>query len=223
MKFIRSLLNQKDWSGLPAQQVDFLKVVDEEQPDDPDKPSILDSMSTKQASNCIQALLACPAKPKPQPTVPQSLPQGATQTSELPTQPTPTTPNVPPCREGYFYIEDPTEPDPLKRGKFFNVSHGKEGTRWEGYAFLKVQASDYFYPIKDANRREKIFAKIMEDPIQAMNNYGLKLGRCGVCNRTLTDRHSILRGIGPICAARLGPTPDQESLLRRLGFVKEDN
>jgi hypothetical protein len=121
--------------------------------------------------------------------------------------------------QGYFFIVDPTESDPDKVEKFFRVRHGREDTRWEGYAFLDVQASDFFYPVRDPRRRSLIFAEILKDPVSAMNEYGMRLGRCGVCNRTLTDRHSILRGIGPICAERLGPTQEQSDLLKRLGLI----
>jgi hypothetical protein len=34
--------------------------------------------------------------------------------------------------------------------------------------------------------------------------YGQQIGRCGVCNRTLTDQVSRDRGIGPHCAKGLG-------------------
>jgi len=149
----------------------------------------LDRLNGHQASNAIGALLALPKKP-------------LDQTGEA------TKPESKP-REGYFFIVDPTNGEE----RFFRVNYGKEGTRWEGYTFLDVQASDYFYPIKDAKHREAVFAEIMKDQVKAMNEYGLRLGRCGVCNRTLTDRHSILRGIGPICASRLEATPTQLAMI----------
>lgn len=126
---------------------------------------------------------------------------------------------------GYYFINDPTRTDPVTGDSpvpsFFRVQKGKPDTKWEGYTFLAIQASDYFHSIRDAKRRETIFAEILKDPIQSMNEYGLRLGRCGVCNRTLTDRHSILRGIGPICAARLESTPSDEDIdtLKQLGLI----
>src|SRR5215469_5913189 len=85
------------------------------------------------------------------------------------------------------------------------------------------QAGYYFVidPFKDKEKREAIFKEIAKDPIKSMNEYGMRIGRCGVCGRTLTDRHSILRGIGPICAERLGPTTEQTETLRRLGLIKD--
>ena len=40
---------------------------------------------------------------------------------------------------------------------------------------------------------------IAKDPLAEVLAYGKKSGRCGCCNRTLTNPQSIERGIGPIC------------------------
>jgi len=147
---------------------------------------VLDTFTSVQASNAIKALLACDKKPVEQ-----------LQADE------------PQLRDGYFFIVDPTN----NEERFFRVQHGKPGGRWEGYQFLQVQASDYFYPIKDKAHRKAVLDEIAKDPVKAMNEYGLRIGRCGVCNRTLTDRHSILRGIGPICAGKLEPTGEQLAMI----------
>jgi hypothetical protein len=42
------------------------------------------------------------------------------------------------------------------------------------------------------------------DPLAAIKAHGLATGTCGCCGRELTDPVSIERGIGPICADRLG-------------------
>jgi hypothetical protein len=119
--------------------------------------------------------------------------------------------------EGYFYIVDPKD----NTEKFYRVTKGRPDTRWAGFTFLSVQASDYFYAIKEKPYRDRIFAEILKDPVTAMNEYGMRLGRCGVCNRTLTDRDSRLRGIGPICAERLyGQANDEEvDILSQLGLL----
>lgn len=138
------------------------------------------------------------------------------KTADLPTE------NVPDA--GYYFVVDPTSNPPGKES-FFRVSKPDENSRWHGYTFLAIQASDDFYPIKDKARRDAIYAAILVDPINAMNEYGIRLGRCGVCNRTLTDRDSRLRGIGPICAARLDSTPSQEDLdlLTQLGMIDPES
>jgi hypothetical protein len=90
--------------------------------------------------------------------------------------------------------------------KFYKVDHGKEGTRWAGYVFLSVQASDDFHPIKNQGAKREILHAIAADPQEAMTRYGREIGKCGAagCGRTLTDPESRARGIGPICAGKLG-------------------
>lgn len=46
--------------------------------------------------------------------------------------------------------------------------------------------------------------EILADPRAAMAAYGHLVGRCGMCNRPLEDEESLARGIGPICAKKLG-------------------
>ena len=121
---------------------------------------------------------------------------------------------------GYYFVIDPTSNPPGKES-FFRVSKPDENSRWHGYTFLAIQASDDFYPIKDKTRRDRIYAEILKDPINAMNEYGIRLGRCGVCNRTLTDTDSRLRGIGPICAGKFTPQEDID-LLKEFGFLQDN-
>jgi Family of unknown function (DUF6011) len=140
-------------------------------------PDNLPNLTKDQASRVIGALKDLPWKPKQ-----QSLTE-----SEFGSIPA-----------GYFFIVDPTDGEE----KFFKVDKPTEG-RWAGYTFLKVQAGSEFWPIKNKQHRDQVFAEIAKNPTEAMNEYGLRLGRCGVCNRVLTARDSRLRGIGPICASRL--------------------
>lgn len=44
-----------------------------------------------------------------------------------------------------------------------------------------------------------VLAKIAEDPAEAMAEFGRNVGRCGRCNRGLTDETSRALGIGPEC------------------------
>ena len=48
------------------------------------------------------------------------------------------------------------------------------------------------------------FEKAMANPEAAMIRYGLEIGRCGHCNRTLTDASSRAAGIGPVCISKAG-------------------
>lgn len=85
--------------------------------------------------------------------------------------------------------------------KFYRVDVPTEG-KWKGYVFVKVQAGDDEWPVRDYGKRSAILTTIAVDPAAASKLYGTELGRCGVCNRTLTDPESRAAGIGPICAAK---------------------
>ena len=229
-KFLCDLVSSKELSSLSEREIAFLTG---------DKERFL-RMSKQQAHNAIQKLVELGKKAQvatpPQPSQIEVTPD-LTEADILPNpapQPLKTTlvskgepsqvkndPNVPDA--GYYFIVDPTS-EPAGKESFFRVSKPDENSRWHGYTFLAIQASDDFYSIKDKQRRDAIYAEILKDPINAMNEYGIRLGRCGVCNRTLTDRDSRLRGIGPICAARLDSTPTQEDidLLTMLGMIDPD-
>src|SRR5215472_204999 len=209
---IKGLCGSKDLSSLPQAQREFLVPV----PFSIDKQEYnLRRMNRAQAHEAINLILQLPklqAPPRvtdPLPPVPVFGDSAAVDKSQQEIKHL--------AREGYFFIVDPTD----GKEKFFHVKHGREDTKWKGYTFLEVQASDFLYPVKDKDHREAVFAEINKDPIKAMNEYGIRIGRCGVCGRTLTDRDSRLRGIGPICAAKLGPTQEQMDILNRLGLIKQ--
>lgn len=84
--------------------------------------------------------------------------------------------------------------------KFFRVDKPDKG-KWAGYTFVKEQASDEYYPVR-GQRQRNVLAEIEKDPRAAAIAYGRELGRCSICNRTLTDPDSIANGIGPVCATR---------------------
>jgi hypothetical protein len=83
--------------------------------------------------------------------------------------------------------------------KFFHVRNGKANTRWAGFVFVDIQASDDTYPLKDRARKTRVLASIAADLEAASRRYGQELGVCGRCGRTLTDEESRAYGIGPIC------------------------
>lgn len=49
-----------------------------------------------------------------------------------------------------------------------------------------------------------LLTKYHEDPSKMIVYYGLATSYCSVCNRPLSDPISIERGIGPVCAGRVG-------------------
>ena len=85
---------------------------------------------------------------------------------------------------------------------FFKVD--RPTGRWAGYyVFVKQMASDTEYPVRGP-RRGVVLDAIAADPQAASVRYGREIGACGVCGRTLTDEDSRARGIGPICADKMG-------------------
>lgn len=66
---------------------------------------------------------------------------------------------------------------------------------------LYVQASDELHPVAHY-ARQRIIDKIATDPEAASIRYGLEIGACGRCGRTLTNDESRERGIGPECAKK---------------------
>jgi hypothetical protein len=105
-------------------------------------------------------------------------------------------PDVP---AGRYAVVDPMD-DVLK---FYRVDKPTEG-KWTGYTFLNVYASDEQHPIKNTEHKKSIMSEIAKGPEAAMIRYGMEIGRCGICGRTLTREESRERGIGPICAAKQG-------------------
>lgn len=104
------------------------------------------------------------------------------------------TPDVP---AGHYAVE--TEEGHLA---FYRVDRPAEG-RWAGRTFIAVQASDDYHPVR-GEAGKSVLAKIAADPQEAMLRYGREIGRCGHCNRTLTDETSRALGIGPICRGKVG-------------------
>lgn len=70
--------------------------------------------------------------------------------------------------------------------------------------FVDVQASDMWHGLRVYATRFKVLTAIARDPKAASVRYGKLLGSCGICGRTLTDADSRARGIGPICADKIG-------------------
>lgn len=87
----------------------------------------------------------------------------------------------------------------IKEGvaKFYRITKGKG--RWEGRTFVEAQASDDHWPIRNPTERSRILAEIAVNPLEAERRYGMELGKCSRCGRTLTDETSRSYGIGPEC------------------------
>lgn len=85
--------------------------------------------------------------------------------------------------------------------KFYSVNNVTEG-KWAGYTFVNAQASDDYHKVgREASAR--ILAEIAQNPEAAMKLYGVELGVCGHCHRTLTSDWRKV-GIGPVCNKKMG-------------------
>lgn len=93
------------------------------------------------------------------------------------------------------------EKSPQPFYEFYQIDKPQEGN-WKGYTFLRRQAGDEFFKVS-LPKTISVYEAILTDPEKAIAAYGHEIGRCGICNRTLTDPQSIALGIGPICAERL--------------------
>lgn len=122
----------------------------------------------------------------------------APTTTDVPAPTTVTAPATQDVAAGRYAIERDGEL------RFYVVDHGKPGTRWEGYTFVKVQASDDTWPVRNHAERKAVLALIAEDPKAAMIRYGREIGQCGVCSRVLTDVVSREFGLGPVCREKMG-------------------
>lgn len=87
--------------------------------------------------------------------------------------------------------------------KFYVVDRPEDG-RWAGYTFLNALGSDERYPIRDRSTKARILGEIAADLDGARVRYGMEIGRCACCGRTLTDETSRAAGIGPDCARIYG-------------------
>jgi hypothetical protein len=92
------------------------------------------------------------------------------------------------------------------------ISPAKATSANPGALYVK-NGTDYLGKIKDgrfmaipactSEQQAKILA-FVADPLAAAEAYGQETGTCCLCNATLTNKVSIERGVGPICAERYG-------------------
>lgn len=84
---------------------------------------------------------------------------------------------------------------------YVKAGRGPDGT------YLGKVLGGAFLPARGCSDDTKVkVLAAMADPLASAVAYGKKFGKCAVCNRDLTDQESIDRGIGPICASRMGWT-----------------
>jgi Family of unknown function (DUF6011) len=100
--------------------------------------------------------------------------------------------------------------------RFVHVDRPDEG-KWENYIFVAVRASDDMHKLGSVNPRYGTYygkahdlvaalaaLRTKEEQDQARIRYGLEIGVCGFCGRTLTKGRSREVGYGKICAGHHG-------------------
>ena len=172
-KFLKDLLNQKDLTGVDPIKLESLwkSIRISEDPEEY-------GLSKAKASELITWLLRRDDKPREQV---QREPEVA---SDIP--------------DGYYALRD--MPGHKNEITFYRLNTGKHG-RWKGFQFIDmVVGGGSRYPQRGADVRKQIYNSINEQGVnEARQLYGQEIGRCGVCNRELTDDTSRALGIGPVC------------------------
>ena len=107
---------------------------------------------------------------------------------------------------------DPAMKTPMIRVGDFVFSKPAPHSKNAGSVYIK-QLGEYIgkvtggYYLPVGNVSKDTIAEIQEickDPMESAVAYGRRTGNCAVCARELTVKESIDRGIGPVCADRLG-------------------
>lgn len=75
----------------------------------------------------------------------------------------------------------------------------------EDGTYLGKIANGRFHKVRECSEDQaRRIAEVARDPSEAARAYGLRTGSCSICGRELTNAESRARGIGPICAGRMG-------------------
>lgn len=100
---------------------------------------------------------------------------------------------------GHYATESRTGNNDLD---FWVVDRPTEG-RWAGYTFVsRVIGGHEDQRVRGSEARQALEAIIAAGPEQAARRYGQEIGRCGRCNRHLTDETSRTFGLGPECRTK---------------------
>lgn len=112
----------------------------------------------------------------------------------------PAAPAVDDVPAGYYALDTVSDGD--NDIAFYCVTKGTG--RWAGHTFVEtVIGGDRGGPVRGAAGRS-VLDRIRKAGVQeATERYGREIGRCGRCHRTLTNKESRDRGIGPECATKL--------------------
>jgi hypothetical protein len=93
-------------------------------------------------------------------------------------------------------VISPAKPNSKNPGALYVKSAGSYLGKVTGGKFVRS------FDCSDA-QETKVLA-FVADPKKAAEAYGIETGVCCICNAELTNKVSVARGIGPICAERFG-------------------
>jgi hypothetical protein len=229
-KFIEGLMDKKEWESIGAVSIIEPKSGKREAIEfDELKKAFLRTgrsawvkMTRLQASTVIEILKSCPDKQAAptrnlHPGLLETVPfdQGSGQQKYEP-QSSSYTDQGPKPERGRYFIVDPF----TKKEAFFKVSKNEDFD--PPWIRLWAQASGLYHEITNPDHRRMVYDEILKDPINAMNEYGKRLGVCGRCGRLLTKKDSRLRGLGPDCAEIVGAwiSPEDRDIMSKLGILK---
>jgi hypothetical protein len=144
-----------------------------------------EEIAKREISRLISVLVAR----KPAETPPAGLEYGPAKNRE-------TEAPLPDVPSGYYAVDSLTGNNDLD---FFSIEKKTEG-RWAGRTFVnRVIGGRSETSVRGKTVREALEAIEAAGPAKASARYGQEIGRCGKCNRTLTDELSRSLGIGPVC------------------------
>lgn len=157
--------------GPTDKQIAFLRKLRDERGISGDLPA-----TKREASAEIERLLAMPKKKQ----------AGAPQPQPLADVPA-----------GYYALD--TKENAKNDIAFYRVDRPDEG-KWAGWTFVKRIVGGRVDERVPKNQVASILSRIEGAGIsEASARYGQEIGRCGRCNRTLTNDESRQMGIGPEC------------------------
>lgn len=91
----------------------------------------------------------------------------------------------------FFSLAPDTGKNP---GAIYVKRDGKDGD------YLGKAMGGQFMPVCECSPADaKAIIAIAADPAASATAYGQRTGRCSICSRTLTNKESIGRAVGPIC------------------------
>ena len=89
--------------------------------------------------------------------------------------------------------------------RFYEVTYGKPGTKWDGALFIDHLVGHPGDWSKRHLRKEEyreVKKALQNDPLGAAVRFSKEFTVCAACGSPLSDEESRARGLGPICAEK---------------------